>query len=194
MQYIRGRWMSERMKLDIVKTIWGEKGIQMSDVLYQLSVDGKVVMNFPYTINASRQVKVEYEGKRDIYIGTEQNHWAEAPEPQSNGMIVDMTYEKGVMTVTVDFENDAEYVMLSCPIPAGCSYEDDFTWRAGESGREQYRDRVNIYFDRVSAGKHEIKIKLNERYPGRYTVNPAQAKLIYFPVFNGNGKMQVVEL
>lgn len=194
MQYIRGRWMSERMKLDIVKTIWGEKGIQMSDVLYQLSVDGKVVMNFPYTINASRQVKVEYEGKRDIYIGTEQNHWAEDPEPQSNGMIVDMTYEKGLMTVTVDFENDAEYVMLSCPIPAGCFYEDDFTWRAGESGREQYRDRVNIYFDRVSAGKHEIKIKLNERYPGRYTVNPAQAKLIYFPVFNGNGKMQVVEL
>lgn len=192
MQYTRGRWMSDATKLDIVKTLWGKEGIQMKDVLYQLSIGDQVVDALPYTMVADKAMKVEFKGNRDIYIGTEQTRWEENPKKESNGMSVESHYDNGILKVTFTLENDAEYLVLCCPIPAGCSYEDNQGWY-GYSGCEQYRNKIYVYFDRASEGEHTIEIKLNERYPGRYTVNPSQAKLIYFPVFNGNGEMQVVE-
>lgn len=51
--------------------------------------------------------------------------------------------------------------------------------------REYLRHKVAIFADRLPKGKHTYTIKLLPRYNGVYTLNPAKAELMYFPVFYG---------
>lgn len=193
MQYVRRTgFLSERTSIDIINTLWGASGISRADMLYQLSVDGRVVTELPYRTTVNRSVPVEYQGRRDFYISTEQNRWESRPEAAANGMSVRAeirnTADPNLVEMHIDIvlDHDAEQLVVTAPIPAGCSYDAAVLWHAGETGREQYRDRVNIYLEQALAGAHHFVVRLNARYPGRYTVNPAQVRLINFPVFNGN--------
>ncbi|PVY40180.1 alpha-2-macroglobulin family protein [Pontibacter virosus] len=51
--------------------------------------------------------------------------------------------------------------------------------------REYFRHKVAIFADRLPKGKHTYSIQPLPRYIGVYTLNPAKAELIYFPVFYG---------
>ncbi|MBQ0081910.1 MAG: TonB-dependent receptor plug domain-containing protein, partial [bacterium] len=189
LQYGFKGFLSEYMEMQIVSTLWNGQPIAAEDVLWQMSVGGKVLGRLPYHTTVNSEVKVDYKGRRDVYISTEQNWWNKAPQAQGNGMAISTSYDKGIMTVEVTVEKTAENVIVSIPIPAGCSYADRQERGMSEMYREEYRDRVNIYCYQLREGKHTFKVRLNERYPGVYTINPAQVRLVDYPVFNANNEI-----
>ena len=100
------------------------------------------------------------------------------------------------LIVNVDVMKDvkAEYVMIEIPVPASCSYTNDDKRSPLETHREYYKDRVNIYFERLSIGSHRFEIDLLPRFSGVFHLNPAQVSLMYFPVINANNDMTVVRV
>jgi hypothetical protein len=101
------------------------------------------------------------------------------------------------LVVQVNCTKSSDYVLVEVPIPAGCSYQPGSTrrwsWASRETHREYFRHKVAIYVERLGVGQHEFKIGLQPRFTGRYTLNPARAELMYFPVFYGReGSRQVV--
>lgn len=194
LQYAFKGFLSEWMEMQVVSTLWNGQPVEMKDVLYQISVGGKALSGLPYHTTVNSEIEVEYKGRRDVYISTEQNWWNKAPMAQGNGMSIYTLYNSGVITVDVTVEKTAENVIVSVPIPAGCSYADDQSWSNSEMYREEYRDRVNIYCYQLREGRHTFKVRLNERYPGVYTINPAQVRLVDYPVFNANNELKKVEI
>ncbi|RMG66621.1 MAG: hypothetical protein D6722_14630, partial [Bacteroidetes bacterium] len=88
--------------------------------------------------------------------------------------------------VAVTVARAAEYVLIEIPIPGGCSYHERRDPRGpGEVHREYRRDRVAIFCENLPAGTHVYEVAVLPRYPGRYTLNPARAEEMYFPVFFG---------
>jgi uncharacterized protein YfaS (alpha-2-macroglobulin family) len=85
--------------------------------------------------------------------------------------------------------------MLEVPIPAGCSYgEKGDNWRRQrvETYREYFRDRTALFFDRLPVGEYHFQIALEPRFSGQFTLNPARAEQMYFPVFYGRNEMKQV--
>lgn len=76
--------------------------------------------------------------------------------------------------------------MIEVPIPSGCSYEDNQQAMAFETHREYFKDKVVIFCEQLPEGTHSFTIKLNPRYSGSYTLNPACIKLMYFPMINAH--------
>ena len=98
--------------------------------------------------------------------------------------------------VAVTVARAAEYVLIEIPIPGGCSYHERRDPRGpGEVHREYRRDRVALFCERLPVGTHVYEVEVLPRYPGRYTLNPARAEEMYFPVFFGRtaGSGVVVE-
>lgn len=102
-----------------------------------------------------------------------------------------------VIKVDVDVTSDAtgEYVMIEIPVPASCSYTDNrarsYTF---ETHREYYKDRVNIYCERLKAGRYQFEVEVMPRFTGRFHVNPAQVSLMYLPVINANTDMEILDV
>jgi hypothetical protein len=82
--------------------------------------------------------------------------------------------------------------MLEVPIPAGCSYAENQPRGSGVVHREQWRHQTTLFFNRLAPGTYTYEIKLLPRFSGSYTLNPAKAELMYFPVFNANNEMRKV--
>ena len=207
MQYVRNRGrfgiaLSESLSLKIVKTLWQDDKVGLKDILYQLSINDKVADELPYSMVVTDDARLEYQGKRTLYVSTEQKYWDEDPDVVSNGMTIKSEYvavnkneNRSVIKVDVTLEADAEYLVISIPIPAGCSYDEtNYSYTRGESHREEYKNRVNIFCERIEEGIHHFEVPLNERYPGVYTINPSEVHLIYFPAFNANWKKTKVRL
>ena len=192
LQYAFKGFLSEYMEMQIVSTLWNGQPVEMEDMLWQMSVGDKVLEKLPYTTTVNSEIKVDYKGRRDVYISTEQNWWNKNPEAKGNGMTINTSYDNGVITVEVSVGKTAENVIISVPIPAGCSYSDNQEKSNSEMYREEYRDRVNIYCYQLREGKHTFKVSLNERFPGVYTINPAQVRLVDYPVFNANSEVKRV--
>lgn len=87
--------------------------------------------------------------------------------------------------VKVSVKKLSPYAMVEIPIPAGCSYDDKQPWGRGECYREKFKDHVAVFFYSLSPGEYEIEVKLVPRFTGRFTLNPARAELMYFPIFFG---------
>jgi hypothetical protein len=90
-----------------------------------------------------------------------------------------------ILIANVKVDRDVEFVMIEIPIPAGCSYDNKRQF-PGEVHREYYRNKVNIFCRRLKEGSHEFSVSLLPRYSGQYTLNPAKAELMYFPVIYGH--------
>jgi uncharacterized protein YfaS (alpha-2-macroglobulin family) len=94
----------------------------------------------------------------------------------------------------VTAQGDADFVMIEIPIPAGCSYESkDQPWSNNEVHREYFKEKVSVFCRKLKQGKYTFTVNLIPRYDGKYTLNPAKAEMMYFPVFYGReGMKQVV--
>lgn len=102
------------------------------------------------------------------------------------------------LTVILQVKQEgARYVMLDIPIPAGCSYTSKLvSGSALEVHREYFKERTVIFSEYLPIGTHKFNIPLLPRYSGKYTLNPAKAELMYFPVVNANNdgkKVYVIE-
>ena len=99
------------------------------------------------------------------------------------------------LEVIVSIDSDADYVQIEAPIPAGCSYESKPTGFYGnEAHREHFKEKVSIFCNRLQKGEHRFMIELMPRFYGKYTLNPAKAELMYFPVFYGNETVKTINI
>ncbi len=172
-------------------------------------VNDKRITAFPYTqtFAPTEQIRVRKEGTGPLFLTAYQNFWNANPTLEKDkGLTVSTRFknEKGTVTtlkegkpikieVTVSLTGEAEYVQLEVPLPAGCTYESKSPgYYRNEAHREHFKDRVVIFCPKLNKGSHIFEIELLPRYTGVYTVNPAKAELMYFPVFYGNEKMNEI--
>jgi len=86
-----------------------------------------------------------------------------------------------IITLTVNHE--CSYVMLEIPIAAGCMVEEisasnTFLLR----NKEEYRDKVILYFDQLQKGTYTFTVREKVLFNGNYQLNPCSVNLMYFPM------------
>ncbi len=176
----------------------------------QISGDTTVaVSTFPLAINfkpSGGKLKVSKQGGGMVYFTCYQQLFNNTPSVVDSNFRIQTYFvngretikilkagEKVKMKVEVTALKDANYVQLEIPIPAGCTYG------AKNSGgwneyREYFKDRVIIFIEKMNKGFHTYEIELEPRYSGSYTINPAKAELMYFPVFYGRNELKKIEI
>ncbi|MCC9167503.1 carboxypeptidase-like regulatory domain-containing protein [Pontibacter harenae] len=166
--------------------------------------------NFPLdtTFMPSQALVVQKQGNQPLFFTAYQTEWVQAPQAVQNDFIVNTSFKgKGTeaalkageaveMIVEVEVKADADYIMIEVPIPAGCSYEEKVGFRYGsaEVHREYFRHKVAIFSNSLKRGKYTYSIKLQPRYNGIYTLNPAKASLMYFPTFYGRTGLRQIKI
>lgn len=175
-----------------------------------LVMNDQKITDFPFerTLSAtSGTVNLEKKGVGTMYLSATQKYWEPAPDSASNQFHVRTWLEVdgerierlqagqiAEMKVEVICDASSDYVMIRVPIPAGCSYAS----KQGrplyyESHREKFRDKTALFCEYLPSGKHTFTVRLQPRFSGAYTVNPAQVEQMYFPTFFGrNGVKKVV--
>ena len=96
------------------------------------------------------------------------------------------------INVTVEVKKQAEFVQINIPIPAGAVYNGKPN--SGHQHREYLKDKVQIFIENLTIGKHEFSVPLQARFEGVFTVNPAEAQMMYFPVFSGNDGLKMLAI
>jgi len=165
---------------------------------------------FPYTatLSAGAPLTINKTGVLPVYITGYQQFWNKQPVKVSKDFTVDTWFEKAGNKTThlnggepvnlqaeVTARADADFVMVEIPIPAGCSYESkEQPYWGAEVHREYFKNKVSIFCRKLKQGTYKFTIKLMPRYGGNYTLNPAKAEMIYFPVFYGREDLKRVTI
>ncbi|MCO5946986.1 alpha-2-macroglobulin family protein [Mucilaginibacter flavidus] len=167
----------------------------------------EMVTKFPYTANITgNQFSISKTGTLPVYITGYQQFWNTKPEKVSKDFTVNTWFERKETRLTklnggqpvllkaeLTAKGDADFVMIEIPIPAGCSYESkEQSWQNNEVHREYFKEKVSIFCRKLKQGKYEFTVNLIPRYDGKYTLNPAKAEMMYFPVFYGREGMKKV--
>lgn len=209
-----GYWRNTVEVATIVKTIL--PGILASTPAFmepaQLTISGDtnvVVRSFPFEAKFNsngRNLSVAKTGGGLVYFTAYQQFFNSNPTPVNEKLQIDTRYEsngmpvsilkagdKLKMIITVDAKEEAEYVMLNIPIPAGCLFTEKTNndWRLYKS---YYKNKLEIFSQQITKGKHQFEVMLEVRYSGLYTVNPAKIELMYFPVFYGRNELKQVQI
>jgi uncharacterized protein YfaS (alpha-2-macroglobulin family) len=189
----------------ILPRLLAEKGSTSKPVLQLSGLSNQRVDQFPFeqVVAAGETLTVSKSGQLPAYFTAYQEYWNNNPSKSAKDFVVSSHFEDSRMTlktgrpvkliVEVETKDDAEYVMIEVPIPAGCYYESKSQSRAnGEVHREYYNHKTSIYCQYLKKGKYTYSISLLPRYSGHYTINPAVAECMYFPTINGNDEIRKV--
>ena len=181
----------------------------------QLIIKGnstETVTTFPFetTFYANTDLEIQKTGTSTVYLTGYQQFWNEKPKPkddifelktelkQENKTVKKLEAKTPAkMVVTLEVKKEADFVMVEVPIPAGCSYGEksgNYGWYGREAYREYFREKTCIFYENLPVGTYTIEINLEPRFTGEFTVNPAKAEQMYFPVFYGRNAMKVVEI
>ena len=213
------RWSNTIDKSQILATILPdfikETGFDGNIISPKLSITGDYnaeVSEFPYTTTLPQgveELQITKSGTGPIYFSSFTKNWNANPEVKNETFEINTWFEldgKRIDTliagkvvelkVNIKVKKMANYVMIEIPIPAGCSYDDNRRREAyWEVHRQYYKNKTSIFSENLNVGEYTISIKLQPRFSGAYTLNPAKAELMYFPVFYGNNglKTTVIE-
>jgi len=166
----------------------------------------QTISTFPFTTTLSSDAGLVIKSLSfgRVFVSTDQRHQVTDPGMRNQGFSVETRFDRhdSVMTagreitlwVDVTVEKGASYVMIEVPIPAGCVYGEPNKTNPWEAWREQYKEGTSIFCERLPAGKHTFAIPLLPRFTGSYSLNPARAEMMYFPVFNGNSEIKRVKV
>jgi alpha-2-macroglobulin len=168
----------------------------------------QTVTQFPFStvVRTGGNITVSKGGGLPVYFTAYQQRWNPAPQKVESDFVVQSSFEKSgravarlkagepvVMNIAVSVKADADYVLVEAPIPAGCSYNGKAQPRgAGEVHREHFKAKVSIFCSHLKKGDYTFAVSLLPRYTGQYTLNPAKAEMMYFPVFYGREGMKKV--
>ncbi|MCG8580709.1 MAG: hypothetical protein MI866_12365, partial [Bacteroidales bacterium] len=166
------------------------------------------ITEYPYTKTIqSDAITINKTGNQTVFVGVAQRIFNPAPLPKKdlfkitsnwkdNGLLTSTltTGKEYTLRVDIDVKKDAEYIMLEIPVPAGCSYAAKPRASQGESHREYYKEKVNIYYQNLKPGQRSIEIQLVPRFTGSFTINPAKMESMYFPVLYGRNKTKKVKV
>jgi TonB-dependent SusC/RagA subfamily outer membrane receptor len=178
-----------------VLNISGDTVMQVSQYPYQLKLKNTAIKN----------LQVTKTGGGMVYFTAYEKQFNPLPLPVDSNFKITTWFEKDgqtintikagekiLMKVKVEVNADAQFVMLQLPIPAGCIYAaKKQDWR---TYREFYKDKMVLFTEALNKGIHYFDIELEPRYKGRYTLNPAKAELMYFPVFYGRNEMMEIKI
>lgn len=179
----------------------------------QVALEGAVstvVQDFPFetTFDPSEELVLRKIGALPVFLTAYQRFQNRDPAPRDSLYRIE-TYlqQEGRRTselnkgrpaeLIVDVSTDqlTDYAMIEAPIPAGCSY---FKKPVNPSGpevhREYLREKVAIFCRTLPPGKHRFVIELEPRFSGRYTLNPAVVRPMYFPGKDGRNGMKTVSV
>lgn len=200
-----------------------ESALILSTILPDLLTEGKLpastlvlqgdlqatITRFPYQaeVTPSQPLTIQKSDKRPVYVSAFQQYWNVSPGPVQKDFIIQTSIDNilsdhvhlkagkpAKLVVEVEVKQEAEYVMLEVPIPAGCSYEEKSTNYSFEVHREYLIHKTSIFCQQLRKGKYQFIINLLPRYTGVYTFNPAKAQLMYFPVFYGRNGLKKVSI
>ena len=164
------------------------------------------VQSFPFTTKISsstiNKISINKLGAGIVYFTAFQKYWNTNPVSSNKNFAVKTvfqqnentttTLQKGQKTklvATIENKEDAEYVMVEIPIPAGCVYANKnqsyWGWQ-----KEFFKNKMMIFIENLPKGSHNIEIDLECRYGGVFTLNPAKAELMYFPTFFGRDEIK----
>lgn len=214
----KGYWMNTITTAKILNVLMPDfLSIQSNEKISTLTIaqdnESSSITDFPFTntYQPNQPIQIQQTGSRPLYLTAYQKHWNSTPEPkrelfdiktifkQNNKSITQLTMgKKTELQVSVQVHKAAEYVVIEVPIPAGCSYGKKrhafFNYKNHEVHREYFKDRVAIYCRHLPVGTYDFLINLEPGYTGTFTMNPARAEAMYFPVFDGQGEGAEVEI
>jgi TonB-dependent SusC/RagA subfamily outer membrane receptor len=206
-----GQWRNTYESSLILETILPDllkEGKQVKPASITLSGSKtETVTVFPYTSTITgSQLSISKTGSLPVYITGYQQFWNPKPEKVSKDFMVKTWFDKKGDTLKtlkggepvqlkaeITAKGDADFVLIEIPIPAGCSYESkEQSWQNNEVHREYFKEKVSIFCRKLKQGKYEFSVNLIPRYDGKYSLNPAKAEMMYFPVFYGREGMKKV--
>ena len=204
-----GRWQNTFETAKIIETIIPDllvttgKDIQKQKLVLKGAVN-RSVEEFPFelTLAPHDSVAIAKSGIFPVYITSYQHYWKTDPSSDTSYFTINTSYEDNnlmmtagkpeKMKVSLRVIKDAQYVMVEVPIPGGSSYESKSGSFRGSCHTEFYKDHVSVFFNNLRPGNYEFDIELLPRYTGRYTLNPAKAELMYFPLFSSNNALKQI--
>jgi TonB-dependent SusC/RagA subfamily outer membrane receptor len=152
------------------------------------------------------RLNIQKEGGGLSYLTFYQQVWNNDPKPVSSSFSIDSHFERDnkkiatlnagekiKMIVDINALQEADYIMIEIPIPAGCTYgsKEQGNW---SEHREFLKNKTIIFAEKLTKGNHRYELELESRYDGRYTLNPAKASLMYFPTFYGRNDSQSITI
>ncbi|BDD07231.1 alpha-2-macroglobulin family protein [Aureibacter tunicatorum] len=199
--------------MEALEKYFDHSNLYSGNAVVEVNIDGKTqeVDKFPFEqeiIGQSISIRKKSEDKLPVYASIYQRYQLQKPKADSTLFAVktELVDEKDSiadnllvgqrinLSVSIDAKKEASQVMLSIPIPAGCSYTKKSQAYYPESHREYYKDRIHIYLEKITEGKHQFEIPLTVRFAGDYTLNPTQVELMYFPTLDGNNELKKVKI
>ncbi|WP_276088746.1 alpha-2-macroglobulin family protein [Pedobacter sp. JY14-1] len=210
-----GKWRNTYESSLILETILPDLiAEQRAGNAPELTLNGSTIKTFPYTaILPPGEIRISKKGNTPVYFTAYQQFQNTAPEKAGRDFIISTSLlqepvlkgapnvpvlqagKAAVLKVEVNVRANADYVMIEVPIPAGCIYESKTQRHNGiETHREYFKDKTTIFCSKLKQGKYIFDIRLLPRYSGTYTLNPAKAEMMYFPVFSGRDGMKKVEI
>lgn len=204
-----GNWGNTYQTAKIIETI-------LPDILNKESIKGSTqieisgdvnkttgIFPFEMTFDTGVNINIKKSGASPVYFTWYNRYLNETPVKKSGDFEIYTHFDnnndsllqagKAVnLIVNLIVKKNAQYVMLNIPIPAGCSYSEKPQIRGIESHREYFKNETSIFCESLPAGNYTFSIKLNPRFTGIYSLNPARVELMYFPVFNANNELRKV--
>jgi len=192
-------WDNTYEAADIITTLYPELSkTTVQNIKPTLRIVGNpaVITQFPYRIplQPNTTYSISKSGDAPVWLTVYKRYFNAEPKELKGDFVVQTQFDQGTttltegkettLTATVTTTGHADYVMVSVPIPAGCSYLEK-SQQGGVSHIEYFKDRVCIYIEHLKPGIHKYNISLMPRFSGGYTLNPARAELMYFPTFCG---------
>ncbi|WP_291909367.1 carboxypeptidase-like regulatory domain-containing protein [Chitinophaga sp. CB10] len=203
-------WRNTYESATIMATIGDDIFREQEQQLPALQVNNTRVTKFPYeaTFPAGQPLQISKTGRRMLYLGAWQRRFNASPNrvdsafkvrtafKADNNVITTLTAGKKVeLEARVEVREDAQFVMIEIPIPAGCSYNGKPQPSGnGEVHREYFYEKVSIFCQYLGKGEYTFTIPLMPRYTGSFQLNPARAELMYFPVFYGRERVKRVPI
>ncbi|MBC8111433.1 MAG: carboxypeptidase-like regulatory domain-containing protein, partial [Verrucomicrobia bacterium] len=210
-----GHWQNTYESATILETILPDmlgkdKQIRPAEMVIKKANETQTIKTFPFESQfQENHLEIRKTGTAPVYFTAYQTFQNSNPEKVEKDFIVKTTFQgknttdvplKSGETVTLHTEvkvlKDADYVLVEIPIPAGCSYaensQNNWAKNSYETYREPFRHKTAIYCTKLPKGTYNFDIQLVVRYDGGYTLNPAKAELMYFPVFFGRNEAKKV--
>lgn len=166
------------------------------------------VMHFPFTVtltSGTKPITITKSGGGLVYLTAYQEMFNRDPLPVmgkfnirtwferwGNNIASLQAGEKTIMNIELEVTKDADYVQVEIPIPAGCTYGDKK--QVWNMHREFLKDKSVFFIEKLAKGVYNYEIELEPRYSGVFTINPAKAELMYFPVFFGRNATKRVTI
>lgn len=216
-----GRWMNTVESASIVSAVLPfilKNNARFTDpAVLKISTGAAAITEFPFTgklVTAAASglndginlVTITKSGGGLVYFTAYQQVFNKDPLPVTGNFRVSTTFrsagntiaelkagEKVIMNIELNVSADAEYVQMEIPVPAGCTYGSKKQEGRGIH-REYLKDKAVFFIEHIEKGTHSFEIELEPRYTGMFTLNPAKAELMYFPVFFGRNETKKLSI